>query len=67
MTTKKDKRVYAEERHPKALGKYIDLICINGLTTAKAYDFISHTWGAEAARWCVEVCGDRKPHRDEDR
>jgi hypothetical protein len=65
VTTKIAKRVYAQERHPKALGKYVDLICINGLSVAKACDFISQTWGSEAAHWCAEVCGDRRPRKEE--
>lgn len=47
-----------DERYPKALGFYVDKICIDGLKPQKAGELTAARYDKRAARWCMEVCGD---------
>lgn len=61
MTRTKDK--YAdkkpEKKYPKALGKYVDLRVIDGMSVGSATTKVADLYGEEAAAWCRSVCGDR--------
>lgn len=45
----------------KALGRYVDLICIDGLSVRAAFKRISREFNRKTANWCVRVCGDELP------
>lgn len=59
MTTQNSEQSTPEERHPRALGRYVDLRVLYDFTTQRAHDAIAKEYSSDAATWCVKVTGDR--------
>lgn len=45
----------------KALGRYVDLRCVEGLTSRDAFNQVCRSFNRKVAKWCLRVCGDTLP------